>query len=118
MAAYSEPGWASRMELSGCGFEGLIFFLERGAVWDSSGGFEYNSGLSNGFLFFFFFFIPWNVLFKSACKYFWQRIVLCGNQSIDLQSKLIGWFLYGLGFCWGYFRADYSIVLISETAIA
>ena len=104
------------MVLSGYGFQRLIFFLERGAVWDFSGGSEYDTGLTNGFLFFFF--IPWNVLFKSAYKYFWPRIVLCGNQSIDLQSKLIGWFLYGSGFCWGYFRADYSIVLISETAIA
>ena len=50
--------------------------------------------------------------------YIHVKLMLCGNQSIDLQSKLIGWFLYGSGFCWGYFRADYSIVLISETAIA
>ena len=43
---------------------------------------------------------------------------MCGDQTIDLQDELIGWFLYGLGFCWGYFRTDYSIVLISEAAIA
>ena len=103
------------MELSACGFERLIGFLERGAVWDFSGGSEYDSGLTNDFLLFFF--IPWNVSFNSACKYLWYRLVLCGNQSIDLQSKLIDWFLYGLGFCWGYFQADYSIVLISKTAI-
>ena len=41
-----------------------------------------------------------------------------GDHTIDLQDELIGWFLYGLGFCRGYFRADYSIVLISEAAIA
>ena len=67
--AYSEPGRASRMELSACGFEGLIDFLEKGTVWDFSGGSEYDSGLTNDFLLFFF--IPWNVPFKSACKYFW-----------------------------------------------
>ena len=31
---------------------------------------------------------------------------------------MIVWFLYGLGFCRGYFGADYNIVLISEAAIA
>ena len=34
MGAYSEPGRASRMELSGYGFQRLILFLERGAVRD------------------------------------------------------------------------------------
>ena len=47
----------------------LIGFLERGAVWDFSGGSEYDSGLTNDFLLFFF--IAWNVPFKSACKYLW-----------------------------------------------
>ena len=41
-----------------------------------------------------------------------------GDHTIDLQDELIGWFLYGLGLCRGYFRADYSIVLILEAAIA
>ena len=91
-------------------------FLERGAVWNFQGGSEYDSGLTNDFLFFFF--MSWNVSLWSACKYLWWRLVLCGDQTIDLQDELIGWFLYGLGFCWGYFRADYSIVLISEAAIA
>ena len=59
-----------------------------------------------------------NVSLWSACKYLWRRLVLCGDQTIDLQDELIVWFLYGLGFCRGYFRADYSIVLISEAAIA
>ena len=40
-----------------------------------------------------------------------------GDQTIDLQDDLIGYFLYGLGFCRGYFRTDYS-VLISEAVIA
>ena len=35
-----------------------------------------------------------------------------------MQSQLIGWFLYGSGFCWGYFRTDYITVLFSEVAIA
>ena len=43
---------------------------------------------------------------------------MCGDQTIDLQDELIGWFLYGLGFCRGYFQVDYSIVLIPEAAIA
>ena len=42
---------------------------------------------------------------------------MCGNHSIDLQIEVVGWFLYGSGFCWGYFRTGYSIVLISEAAI-
>ena len=62
--------------------------------------------------------MSWNVSLWSACKYLWWRLVLRGDQTIDLQDELIGWFLYGLGFCRGYFRADYSIVLISEAAIA
>ena len=64
----------------------------------------------------FFFFISWNVQLWSACKYLWWRLVLCGDQTIDLQDVLIGWFLYGLGICRGYFRTDYSIVLILEAA--
>ena len=59
-----------------------------------------------------------NVSLWSACKYLWRRLVLCGDQTIDLQDELIVWFLYGLGFCRRYFRADYSIVLISEAGIA
>ena len=62
--------------------------------------------------------MSWNVSLWSARKYLWRRLVLCGDQTIDLQDELIGWFLYGLGFCRGYFRTDYSIVLISEAAIA
>ena len=72
--AYSVPGRASRMELSACGFEPLIGFLETGAVWDFSGGSEYDSGLTNDFLLFFF--IPWNVPFKSAGKCLWQISLL------------------------------------------
>ena len=41
-----------------------------------------------------------------------------GGLYYDLQDELIGWFLYGLGFRRGYFRADYSTVLIPEAAIA
>ena len=74
------------------------------------------NGLTNDVLFFFF--IPWNVPFKSICIYLWERLVLCRNWSIDLQSKFIGWFLYRLGFCWGYFWTDCNIILISEAAIA
>ena len=66
----------------------------------------------------FFFFISLNVPLWSACKYLWWRLVLCGDQTIDLQGELIGWFLYGLGFCPGYFWTDYSIVLILEGDIA
>ena len=57
------------MELSAYGFERLIVLLERGAVWDFSGGSECDFGLTNDFLLFFF--IPWNFPFKSACKYLW-----------------------------------------------
>ena len=67
--AYSEPGRTSRMELSAYGFEWFIGFLERSAVWDFSGGSEYDSGLTNDFLLSFF--IPWNVPFKSTCEYLW-----------------------------------------------
>ena len=116
IGVYSEPSRASRMELSAYGFEWLIVFQKGMLSGIFSGGSEYNSGLTNDFLFLFF--IPQNVSFKSACKYLWQKLVLCGKESIHLQNKLIGWFLYGLGFCWRYFQADYSIVLISETAIA
>ena len=98
------------------GLSGWLFVRKRHCLLFFGGGSEYDSGLTNYFLLFLF--IPWNVPFKFACKYLWWRLVLCGNQSIDLQGKLIGWFLYGSGFCWGYFWADYSIVLISETAIA
>ena len=87
-------------------------FLERGVVWNFQGGFEYDPGLTNDFLFFFF--MSWNVSLWSACKYLWWRLVLCGDQTIDLQDELIGQFLYGLGFCRGYFRADYSIVLFTS----
>ena len=66
----------------------------------------------------FFFFISWNVQLWSACKYLWWRLVLCGDQTIDLQDVLIGWFLYGLGIRRGYFRTDYSIVVILEAAFA
>ena len=66
----------------------------------------------------FFIFISWNVPLWFACKYLWWRLLLCGDQTTDLQDELIGWFLYGLGFCPGYFWTDYSIVLISEGAIA
>ena len=52
-----------------------------------------------------------------VCLQIW-RLALCGDQRIDLPEELIGWFLYGLGFCRGYFRADYSIALISEATIA
>ena len=48
----------------------------------------------------------------------WRRPVLCGDQTIDLQDELTGWFLYGLGFRRWYFLADYSIVLILEAVIA
>ena len=41
---------------------------------------------------------------------FWLKYHYC--------IMVIGWFLCGLGFCRGYFRTDYSIVLISEAAIA
>ena len=58
-------------------------------------------------------------------QYLWWRLVLCGDQlqdelqdKFDLQDELISWFLYGLGFCLGYFRTNYSMVLISEAAIA
>ena len=68
--------------------------------------------------FLFFFFISWNIQLWSASKYLWWRLALCGDQTIDLQDDLIGWFLYGLGFCQGYFRTDYSIVLNLEAAIA
>ena len=57
------------------------------------------------------------VFLWCACKYLWWRLALCGDQTIDLQDELISWFLYGLGFCQGYFGTDYSIVLILETAI-
>ena len=63
------------------------------------------------------FFISWDVPLLSACKYLCWRLVLCGDQTIDLQDELIGCFLYGFEFCWGYFRTDYIIVLISEAAI-
>ena len=63
-------------------------------------------------------FISWNVPLWSACKYLCWRLVLCGDQTIDLQDELIGRFLYSLGFCRGYFRAGYSIVVISEATIA
>ena len=62
--------------------------------------------------------MSWNVPLWSACKHLWFMLVICGDQTIDLQDKLIGWFLYGLGFRRGYFRTDYSIVLIPEAAIA
>ena len=65
-----------------------------------------------------FFFISWNVSLWSACKHLWWTIVLCEDQTIDLQDEMIGWFLYDLGFGRGYFRRDYSIVLISEATIA
>ena len=47
---------------------------------------------------------------------FRQRLVLCGNQSLDLKSKWIDWFLYGSSFCWGYFRIEYSTVFVLESS--
>ena len=43
---------------------------------------------------------------------------MSGDQTIDLQDVLIGWFQYGLRIRRGYFRAGSSIVLILEVAFA
>ena len=50
------------------GLSGWLFF-RKGRCLGFSGDSEYDSGLTNDFLLSFF--IPWNVPFKSACKYLW-----------------------------------------------
>ena len=105
--AYSEPSRTFSMQFSGNGFERYIAF-QKGVL----------SGIFRGVLnttliqltIFCFFLISWNVPLQSGCKYLWWRLVLCGDQTNDLQDELSGWFLYGLGFYRGYFRTDYSIV--------
>ena len=105
--AYSEPSRTFSMQLSANGFERYIAF-QKGVL----------SGIFRGVLnttliqltIFCFFLISWNVPLQSGCKYLWWRLVLCGDQTNDLQDELSGWFLYGLGFYRGYFRTDYSIV--------
>ena len=53
--------------------------------------------------------------------FFANSIKVCSQilfgRGLCRENKSIGWFRYGSGFRWGYFRTDYSTVLFSEAAI-
>ena len=54
---------------------------------------------------------------ESVCTHLSVESCVVWNQSTDLQSRSIYWFLYGSVFCWGYFQTDYNTDVFSEAAI-
>ena len=81
-----------------------------------------NENTFAGIFFFYYFFVFLSFFFSSFCiltqsNLSWRRSLSYTNQSIDLQSKSMDWFLYDNGLCHERVKCNFKLLITTSIEI-